>query len=92
MFRGSVEPRLDRPINLAELPESLELGRDEDSGDGCFVIHIEPPTELLAGVRATAVSCRLSARAPIERVGVGSAKNFHRMRYWNAFVAVAVEH
>jgi hypothetical protein len=40
MLRGAVEPRLDRPVYLADLPESLELGRNENSGDGCIVIHV----------------------------------------------------
>jgi hypothetical protein len=92
MFCGSVEAGLDRPRDLAERPESLELGRDEDSGDGCFVIHAEPPTEaLLAGVRATAVSCRLPAPLRSNASGSAAMKGFHRMRCWNAIGAETVE-
>jgi hypothetical protein len=42
VFRVAVEARLDRPVDLAELPEPLELRRHQDSGDRLFVIHGGP--------------------------------------------------
>jgi hypothetical protein len=62
MLRSSVEPRLDRTVYLADLPEPLELGRNEYGADGCLVIHAEPSTDPFhAAVRATVFSRRLSA-------------------------------